>query len=60
MRAGRAALYRHRTSIRMNFPYAAAKKTDVKATNAAMPLQILLVASSGDRSDGSTTVHAVA
>ena len=55
VRAGWAAPRSHRISIRMNFPYAAAKKTDGKTINAATPRQIWSSASSSGIPEGSAT-----
>ncbi len=49
VRAGWAAPCSHRISIRMNFPYAAAKKTDGKTIRPTIPAQTLPRDSGSDR-----------
>ncbi len=49
VRAGWAAPRSHRISIRMNFPYAAAKKTDGKTIRPTIPAQTLPRDSGSDR-----------
>jgi len=58
VRAGWAAPRSHRISIRMNFPYAAAKKTDGKTIRPTIPAQTLPRDSGSDRFWGAEMISA--